>query len=1142
MARRFFRSSIKELEALFEQENSNRDILLALQEELTHRNSVRAGRLHRRVEEKLAILHSGEPLPNLDPEKTPRDQAPDDRSRRRPDEKPPSSPPPPVPPEGPSGDGPSGPEGKLPPPSTNRPDDILSAWSAMEVLSPQVYVRAEDLASGDKSRVTSLREALPWERGDKSRPNYRLYHQVVIGSIKMEPAIGCLIERYGDNREEKPRIRGKAALAIVVIDRHGQLVESPAVGISSFGWGVMSALNGDLAGLARWKDVEQQLVERIGKQFFETISEGEAGEERRARPLTRAVLLAAYEALIHELGLPREWVEAPEFAIRSYVYFKDPNPPEPILLNSFFLSDLAMTRKLFAEGKAPSNIRRYLGVERPQDRRDLLNDRLALAKAVSPAVTLPSRWPGKGRSPLVLLQQAAVNLAFQETKAGGLLGINGPPGTGKTTLLRDLVAGVIAERAEAMAKFDDPETAFEHSGEKLKAGASWIHLYRLNPRLRGFEMVVASSNNKAVENVSAELPTLSAIADDVPELRYFKTLSDALYSSDSPTTWGSIAAVLGNMQNRSRFKQVFWWDDDNGLNSYLRAATGLASVVTITDPITKQVYQRPSRIVAAEKPPSSRGEALERWRTARTRFLKALDESRGRQTWLESLYDELQRLPRLDQEEKSTRAQRDAAVENFRQSKGISAAPWKAANPPPSADIELRMHDLSKPGFWARLFRTRSARKWGEVRQALLEWQNAQAAWQVAYSQQQQVKQRLSDAQQKHGIIMTDEAFFSLDHGKRHQATPWFSCATQRLRDEVFISAMALHRAFIDAAAKPLRHNLGALMNVFTTQTLKGAEKQALLPELWASLFLVVPLISTTFASVNRMLGKLPPESLGWLFVDEAGQALPQAAVGALLRTRRAIIVGDPVQIEQVVVLPDTLTHAICRRFGVDPNHYAAPSASAQTLADSASSFQTHVGSRSVGVPLLVHRRCSEPMFSVSNRIAYSGLMVSAKLSKPSAIRDVLGPSAWIHVEGSGQDKWCREEGDEVMRMLHQLKQAGVEPDLYIITPFVIVADRLRQTIHESDVLRGWVNQDEWRWIDERVGTVHTAQGREAEAVILVLGAPHLGQTGARNWAGGRPNLLNVAVTRAKEVVYVVGNRQLWREAGLFRELDRRLP
>lgn len=155
---------------------------------------------------------------------------------------------------------------------------------------------------------------------------------------------------------------------------------------------------------------------------------------------------------------------------------------------------------------------------------------------------------------------------------------------------------------------------------------------------------------------------------------------------------------------------------------------------------------------------------------------------------------------------------------------------------------------------------------------------------------------------------------------------------------------------------------------------------------------------------------------------------------------------------------------------------------------------------------------------------------------------DGLGPSAWVHVEGSVEEKWCREEGDEVLRMLRQLRQAHVKPDLYIITPFVMVADRLRQAIGESDVLKGWGGEDEWRWINERIGTVHTAQGREAEAVILVLGAPHPAQTGARSWAGGRPNLLNVAVTRAKEVMYVVGNRQLWREAGSFRELDKELP
>lgn len=87
------------------------------------------------------------------------------------------------------------------------------------------------------------------------------------------------------------------------------------------------------------------------------------------------------------------------------------------------------------------------------------------------------------------------------------------------------------------------------------------------------------------------------------------------------------------------------------------------------------------------------------------------------------------------------------------------------------------------------------------------------------------------------------------------------------------------------------------------------------------------------------MFGSLPPESLGWLVVDEAGQALPQAALGAIMRTQRSVIVGDPLQIEPVVPLPQNLTENICKSFGVDPDIYNAPSASVQTMADACSRF-----------------------------------------------------------------------------------------------------------------------------------------------------------------------------------------------------------
>jgi superfamily I DNA and/or RNA helicase len=72
-------------------------------------------------------------------------------------------------------------------------------------------------------------------------------------------------------------------------------------------------------------------------------------------------------------------------------------------------------------------------------------------------------------------------------------------------------------------------------------------------------------------------------------------------------------------------------------------------------------------------------------------------------------------------------------------------------------------------------------------------------------------------------------------------------------------------------------------------------------------------------------------------------------------------------------------------------------------------------------------------------------------------------------------------------------------------------------------------------------GTIHTAQGKQADIVILVLGsAPD--RPGARKWASAKPNLLNVAVSRAKRRLYVIGNRQEWSTWRYFKVLAANLP
>lgn len=360
-------------------------------------------------------------------------------------------------------------------------------------------------------------------------------------------------------------------------------------------------------------------------------------------------------------------------------------------------------------------------------------------------------------------------------------------------------------------------------------------------------------------------------------------------------------------------------------------------------------------------------------------------------------------------------------------------------------------------------------------------------------------------------------------------AEPWRIESWRQTRARVFIQALKLHRTFFELEASRMRSNLFLVNGLLAGSRYQGFSRDAI-RSAWTSLFMLVPVLSSTFSSFARSFGSLGTGEIGWLFVDEAGQASPQAAVGALWRSRRAVLVGDPLQLKPIVTVSDAVLEHMRTRYHVDA-HWIPNRQSAQTLADEATPWGRMagpVGNKTwVGLPLVVHRRCDKPMYELANRIAYDGAMVYGTLA-PSPDKETLASmqTGWIHASGTSQGNWVPAEGEALQKLLAQLHEDGVkDADISVITPFKAVKEKLRQMLRDKIVS----------------GTIHTMQGKEAPVVILVLGGNTAG-SGARNWAVSEPNLLNVAATRAKRRLYVIGDRNDWDSRALFCDVMNLLP
>lgn len=1002
-------------------------------------------------------------------------------------------------------------------------------------------------------------DPLPWDAGHPLRrqrltEDQTWRHTVYVGTYPREAVFSALKNVFppaaaADSYEERPS--GSSALLVFAVADNGALLEGSAVP-SACAWATARALDpGPEAAdwLDGFHDLEAGFAMQIEEMFLDRNGEAVIVDPSGLTDCRSAAIAALEVDDVLPVGGIR---------VRSEIVARrSAGVVEQDFLNSFIAGDLARIAGAASRGEIGSALRDYL---RPtaeldfDDRVDVRTQLDAVRRATDPVRVPLGRWPADGDRPLALGQQLAVDEAVAMRGAGAhLFAVNGPPGTGKTTMLRDLIAALVTERAERLAVLPYPSDAF--IGEPLRWETSPYQrvVHRLRPELTGFELVVASSNNGAVENVTLEIPASEAIDNSWREraraIDYFPMLAERAMNAGRGTgpgspgvssrqAWALVAARLGNSRNRKDFVNAVWWterrdeDDDRpppppGLRDLLSAwetrpegpswADAVANFERARDRVAAIRDDRLGTSAALERLAELESE-IEPARQAERTAGERVDVSRPR-------HDELTVVLRTREDERRRLIEaREAERENrpwvfkFR-----ARAEWRARDRSLGTDIAAVDALLNEAGEELRALE-------GGVRIHA----EAIAALAAAKRALEECRRVLSDYREQPGAQLPDAKWLA-DREMRARRAPWTDVEWNDARTELFLAALGLHRAFLVHAARPMREILDGAMDIVAGRAPSDLQASAALAA-WQALFLVVPVVSTTFASVSRLFAPLGPEGLGWLLVDEAGQATPQNAVGALWRCRCAVIVGDPLQLEPITTIPFKVEQAIREHYGVD-EEWLTGRGSVQSLADRLNRLGTRLPGAErgvwVGAPLTVHRRCDQPMFDLSNQIAYGGLMIDATdpaLGKEFAARyPTLPQSKWIDVSSQdSQGHWIPAEGDEVDRILAHLEGIGFDfSQVMAIAPFRDVARALDERARRHAGLRA--------------GTIHTAQGKEADIVILVLGSNPASE-GARAWAASRPNLLNVAVSRARRRLYVIGDRDAWKRERFFKALADRLP
>lgn len=320
-------------------------------------------------------------------------------------------------------------------------------------------------------------------------------------------------------------------------------------------------------------------------------------------------------------------------------------------------------------------------------------------------------------------------------------------------------------------------------------------------------------------------------------------------------------------------------------------------------------------------------------------------------------------------------------------------------------------------------------------------------------------------------------------------------------------------------------------------------QRQAMLTPCFVSTFYMAPKFFSSFKFLKKgedgknIFDTHPLfDFIDLLIVDEAGQVSPEVGIPTFALAKQAVIVGDVKQIEPVWNITNKIDIGNLKKCELiknyddliyekefDPKGFLSSTGSIMKMAQNASNFKEK-GISEKGVLLVEHRRCYDEIINYCNVLAYNGQLIPLK--GKATKNDLLFPPMYcIHVDGNSiaPNNSRRYNQNEVTAILEWLKinkliieskYKDFESAIGIITPFTGQKNMIINALKKI-------------YPKIKVGTVHAFQGAEMPIVLFSM---VYGKGDSKTMffdRDNKPNMLNVAVSRAKDNFIVFANTEI---------------